>query len=604
MRRSVSFFLSIVVFFISTSLTQAQTTTKYKISFPDAVHHLAKVEVEFSNTDLRPLEVRMSRTSPGRYALHEFSKNVFDVKAVDSQGKALDISRPDPYSWLISGHDGTVVLSYTLFGDRGDGTYSQIDDTHAHLNVPATFMYAPDLAHRPIQLEVDLTGHAEWKVATQLKSLSPTTFYAPELHYFMDSPLEVSDFRVREWEVKSTTGHTQKIRFVLHDTASEALLEAYVEKVKNVVEEARDVFGELPEFDFGQYTFLACYMPQATGDGMEHRNSTVISSTRSLAQGGLENNIGTVSHEFFHCWNVERIRPRNLQPFDYTKANMSGELWFAEGFTSYYTTLLLKRAGIYTEQQYLGDLERTLNYVINSPGRNHFNIVEMSYQAPFVDAATSVDPVNRENTFISYYTYGSFLGLALDLTLRGLDLTLDGYMQLMWKQFGKAEVAYTIKDLEGGLAQYAGDDFSKAFFNSYVYKSTIPNWEELFEKVGLVYNSTKKDRVFTGVYISKVSEKPTIRNYPLENSPAWKAGWDKGDEIIKINGKDIEVEVSKNIFDNNKPGDKVSVTLLRNGQLVETVIQLGNDPTIAVEAKQKPEKQSKKRKELWLGTQQ
>src|SRR5690606_16623545 len=243
---------------------------------------------------------------------------------------------------------------------------------------------------------------------------------------------------------------------------------------------------ELPEFDYGSYTFLACYMPNASGDGMEHRNSTVLTSTRALADGGMQRNIGTVSHEFIHAWNVERLRPKSLEPFNYGAANMSGELWFAEGFTSYYTNLILCRAGLISPKDYVEGLTGTFNYVWNSPARQFFNPIEMSYQAPFVDAATSVDPVNRENTFISYYSYGSVLGLALDLSLRKNGLNLDGYMKLVWQTYGKKEVSYTIQELRQTLVQYAGKEFRNHFFDNYIYKSEMPDYGPLFATVGVV----------------------------------------------------------------------------------------------------------------------
>src|SRR5690606_24228781 len=218
-----------------------------------------------------------------------------------------------------------------------------------------------------------------------------------------------------------------------------------------VVLQQKAVFGELPTYDYGEYTFLACYMPNANGDGMEHRNSTYVVSTRSLANGGIDQNIGTVAHEFFHCWNVERIRPKALEPFNFADANMSGELWFAEGGTSYDTNFVLWRAGIIAPEVYIKDLTGTFNYVGDCAARRFFNPIDMSYQAPFVDAATSVDPVNRENTFISYYSYGSVLGLALDLSLRKNGLNLDGYMKLVWQTYGKKEVPYTLQDLRQTL---------------------------------------------------------------------------------------------------------------------------------------------------------
>src|SRR5690606_20112555 len=180
--------------------------------------------------------------------------------------------------------------------------------------------------------------------------------------------------------------------------------------------------------------------------------------------------------EFFHCWNVERIRPKSLQPFDFSRANMSGDLWFAEGFTSYYDDLSMARAGIISKEKYIQGLIGTFNYVWTSPARQFFNPIEMSYQAPFVDAAKSVDETNRENTFISYYSYGSMLGLALDLSLRGKGLNLDDFMKRMWTDFGKKQIYYTVDDLHKTLNSYAGKEFGDHFFNNYIYKSGMPDY--------------------------------------------------------------------------------------------------------------------------------
>src|SRR6056297_2654567 len=188
------------LFIFSISLTCAQTTS-YTISFENAVHHEAKVEALFPNIDTDTFSVRMSRTSPGRYALHEFAKNVYGFKAFDSKGKPLEIIRPDPYSWNITGHDGTVTITYTLFANRGGGTYSQVDETHAHLNIPATFMYAPAFSERKIEVNFKVREDLNWKVATQLPLATGTTYSAPNLQYFMDSPTEISDYGLREFQV-------------------------------------------------------------------------------------------------------------------------------------------------------------------------------------------------------------------------------------------------------------------------------------------------------------------------------------------------------------------------------------------------------------------
>ena len=560
-----------------TTISNAQSYIKYDVSFPNAVHHEAEVKVSFTKIKKGKFSFRMSRTSPGRYAIHEFAKNVYNVKATDSKGKSLKITRPNPYQWDVANHDGTVNVSYTLFANRGGGTYAQVDETHAHLNIPATFMFAPSLKETPIQ--ITFNPRKDWKIATQLKPMFDNTYYAPDLQYFMDSPTELSDHFVRSFDVKSD-GEKLKVKLALHNIGTDTEADQYFESVKKVVLQQMAVFGELPKFDYGEYVFLACYVPNASGDGMEHRNSTVLTSTRTLANGGMRGNIGTVSHEFFHAWNVERIRPQSLEPFSFEEANMSGELWFAEGFTSYYTNLFLARAGIMSPESYINSLNGAFNYVWNSPGRSFFNPIEMSYQAPFVDAATSVDPVNRGNTFISYYSYGSALGLALDLALRNEkgNLTLDGYMKLVWKTYGKREKPYTVANLNDALNKYAGKLFGDYFFNSFIYKSAMPKYEPLFKKVGVVLKQDSK-KVFFGASTSN----GTVRNNPQIGAPAYKAGLNSGDKILAIDNHVVGNRNSvSNILSNYKIGDVITIKFSRYNQLRTVKTTLIKDPRYTI----------------------
>ncbi|WP_149274496.1 M61 family metallopeptidase [Pareuzebyella sediminis] len=572
------------------SAIEAQTIS-YEISFENAVHHEARINANFPNLKNYTVAFRMSRTSPGRYALHEFAKNVYDVKATNHKGKPLTISRPDPYQWLVSGHDGTINLSYTLFANRADGTYSQVDETHAHLNIPATFMYAPQLHERDIEITFKVRKDLKWKVATQLPLVSGTTYTAPNLSYFMDSPVEISDYGLREFETPRN-GKNQKIRFVLHHNGTDQQLDAYFEKVKKIVMAEKRVFGELPDFDYGTYTFLACYVANASGDGMEHRNSTVLTSSRGLAEGGMEGNIGTVSHEFFHAWNVERIRPKSLEPFDFEKVNMSGALWFAEGFTSYYTNLLLCRAGIISPEKYVEGLTGTFNYVWNSPARELFNPIEMSYQAPFVDAATSIDPMNRENTFISYYSYGSMLGLALDLSLRQNDLNLDDFMTQVWQTYGKPEIPYTLLDLQKSLGQYAGNTFADDFFDKYIYKSGMPNYKRLFESVGVVLSQNIEEAYFGASASLNGDGNGTIVTHPKKGSPAYTAKLDNGDVITGINGSPFpDGQQFETFLKRFAVGDTLSVEFERFGVLKTASVVLEQNPEYGIHLMEKFDEQ-------------
>ena len=548
-------------------------SSTYTISFENAIHHEAIVNATFTNLKSDEVEFRMSRTSPGRYALHEFVKNVYDVKVTDGKGNILRSTRPDPYSWKINGHDGTIKVSYILFANHGDGTYAQIDETHAHLNIPATFMYVPSLENDAMQVTFNVRKDLNWKIATQLKHIQGNTYYAADLQYFMDSPTEISNHSVRSFDVDEQT-----INFVLHHNGTEAEFDEYFEKVKAIVLQQKTVFGELPNYDYNNYYFLTCYIPNVDGDGMEHRNSTILTTTRSLAEGGMDRNISSVSHEFFHCWNVERIRPQSLEPFDFEEANMSGELWFAEGFTNYYTHLILYRVGLMSLESFINGQIGPFNYVWNSPGRNFFNPIEMSYQAPFVDVARSVDPNNRNNTFISYYNYGDMLGLALDLSLREKELNLDDYMKLVWNTFGKDENPYTVQNLHTTLNAYAGKEFGDHFFNNYIYKSNMPDMERLFSNVGVSLTQDKNRVLFgAGFTEGRISGNTKI------GSSAYNAGLENGDKIIKIGEFTLSDNLSiKTILNNFKPGDEAKVVYERFGKTKDTNLTFAQNPSYTI----------------------
>lgn len=583
----------------ATNVASAQTHNQYEISFENAVHHEAEISVTFPNVEKKVLEVRMSRTSPGRYALHEFAKNVYNVTAVDGNGNELEITRPNPHQWNVSGHDGTVKFSYTLYANRGGGTYTGIDETHAHMNMPATFAWARNYEYRPIEITFNKRDDLNWEIATQLKHVEGNTYYAEDLQYFLDSPTEIADMHFREEKVDG-----QNIRLALHTPASDKEVDEYFGKVMAIVKAQRDIYGELPKFDYDEYTFLTCYMPNASGDGMEHRNSTYVVSSKPLDRPLGETSIGTISHEFFHAWNVERIRPASLEPFDFEEANMSGELWFAEGFTSYYTGLALARADIRTDKQYVEGLDGGLNYVINSPGRNYFNPIEMSYQAPFVDAARSVDPVNRSNTFVSYYTYGSVLGLGLDLSLRTMDkgLNLDDYFKLVWMKYGKTEVPYTVKDLQVALAEYAGKEFADNYFENYIFDSKLPDYKSLFAKVGVKLELAEPNKASLGETIRKRNDEWRMISNATVGSPIYKAGIESEDVFISIAGTDLNsVENVDEILANHKPGDVIKVVIERWGQEKSFDVTLEASKTLQTTIDENAGRKEMERRNAWLG---
>lgn len=564
------------------ALAQTAPPVRYELSFENAVHHEARITVTYRDVGRAPVRFEMSRSSPGRYALHEFAKNVYSVSAVDGAGRPLTVQRTDPYGWTVGGHDGTVSVSYTLYGDRADGTYAQIDATHAHLNMPATLLWARGFDDRPVELTFHSPNPA-WRVATQLAPTArPDVFTAPNLQYLMDSPTELSDHMVREWQVDDA-GVPRTIRIALHHPGTAEQADIFTERARKVVDQLIAVFGDVPDFDYGTYTFLADYMPQVSGDGMEHRNSTVLSGSRSLVDSDY-GQIGTLSHEFFHSWNVERLRPAELEPFDFTRANATPSLWFAEGFTNYYGPLAIRRAGVSTVDRFLAEVGGQANVILNTPARAYGSPQEMSLRAPFVDAAASIDPTNPY-IFTSYYTYGAALALTLDLTLRQRfeGLTLDDYMRHMWRTHGRTEKAYTPDDLRAGLAEVTGDPaFAQAFFDASIKGSEMPDLAPLLAQAGVVMKPRNPTGAWVGPARLQVAETVVrLAGATAPNTPLYLAGLDGGDEIVRLGDTVIDSQANwDDALKALKPGDTVSITFIQRGAERTAQLTLASDPAV------------------------
>ncbi len=565
--------------------SSTQEPIRYEIAFPDRAHHEAEIRVTFPDLDSGPLEVRMSRTSPGRYALHEFAKNVYGVRAVGVDGREVEVTRPDPHQWNVEGHGGQVTFTYTLYGDRADGTYTGIDRTHGHLNMPATFVWARGLEARPMELTVRVPEGSDWRVATQLVPTEDAyRFTAPDLAYFLDSPTEVSEFWTDRRPVSDPEGGPdQEIVVALHHEGSDTEAMGYARDVMAIVEATKGVYGVLPGFDYGTYTFLADYLPWVAGDGMEHRNSTVVSNTRSLAENRL-GILGTVAHEFFHAWSIERIRPASLEPFDFTEANMSRELWFGEGFTSYYDDLILWRAGHIDDAEFAGRMGSIAQAVTSAPGRRYFSPVEMSMQAPFVDAASSIDPQNRGNTFLSYYTWGSGIALGLDLTLRTRfeGVTLDHLMREMWRSHGSPEIPYGVDDVEAALARVTGDAaFAADFFARYVRGRDVPDYRALLAEAGIVFAAARPGAAWAGpLPLRPDPEGAVVLATPRLDTPLYDAGLDRGDRIVAVDGGAVTSAADlEAILAEHRPGDGLTVRFESRGTELEATITRVEDPS-------------------------
>jgi predicted metalloprotease with PDZ domain len=578
---------TILLFLLGSPSAFAQAPVVYRVTIPEPQHHWMQVEVVFPDLPAGPAHVLVSRSSPGRYAIHEFVKNVYDVQIDDGAGRTLTAERPNVSEWEVAGHSGLVRVRYKVFGDSTDGTYLGIDTSHAHINIPAALMWARGLENRPARITFQPPPGASWKVATQLHATDDSyTFTAPNLYYLVDSPTEVSGFALRSF----TAG--QSFRIALHHDGSDRDADRLAADVERIVKEESAVFGELPAYENG-YTFIVDLLPYAAFDGMEHRNSTIVTFPGALRVPDQRMAVlSTAAHEFFHSWNVERIRPKSLEPFKLDDANMAGELWFAEGFTSYYEALILARTGLFAAGDFASAVGTALETVINSPARRYRSAEDMSRLAPVTDGAVWRDRTNWDNTYISYYTWGTAIGLGLDLSLRARSdnkVILDDFMRALWRRHGEPRAPaegfvaepYTIQDLKDRLAEVSGDrEFADQFFARYIQGREVVDYQRLLAQAGFVLRKRNTGRAWIGPLSLRSIRSATVVVEPtLEGTPVYDAGVDRDDEILSIDGETVgSPERLDEIVRRHKPGDKLRAVVRRAGFSEQITIAVGEDP--------------------------
>ena len=608
-------FVFVALYLSVSAQVYAQSPVSYRLSFPEAQHHRMQVEVIFPDVPSGVLEVLMSRTSPGRYAIHDFARNVYDVRIDDGQGAPLAVERPDPSQWNVAGHRGVVRIRYKVWGDHLDGTHLAIDATHAHLNMPAALMWARGLEQRPAR--VTFEAPAAWKIATQLHPTTDArTFTAGNLQYLMDSPTELSAFTSRTFTVE------REFRVALHHDGSDADADRFTAALGQIVRESRGVFGELPSYE-EPYTFIVDYLPWAHSDGMEHRNSAILTEPARLRVPDEQlGALSTAVHEFFHSWNVERMRPRSLEPIKLDAPNPSGELWFAEGFTQYYGPLIMHRSGITGIDDFAASLGHSLDLIIRTPARKYRSVEEMSRFAQFVDGAVWTDPANNDNHFVSYYDWGAIIGLGLDLSLRARSdhkATLDHYMRRLWQEFGRAASTsegavarpYTAQDLRRVLADVDGDRaFADDFFERFVHGRDVLDYAPLLARAGLILRKRGPGRPWIGpLWLDAANGTPRIAVPTLEDTPAYAAGLDRGDELLSFDGVAISSRSRLDeAVERRRPGDNVRLSIRRRGVVQDLTLTIGEDPRlelVPVERTGRPPSAAESEfRRRWLGSKQ
>ena len=521
--------------------------------------HYFDVVMKVSNFDAKTkqqgfIDFKMAVWTPGSYLIREYAKNVESV-SVTSGASNLKPDKINKNTWrvrlLSTSNEATV--KYKVYANELSVRTSFIDDSHGYLNPASVMMYVNEW--KQFSSTVNIKPYKNWNtISTGLKSLGNNTYEAANLDILIDSPIEIGTQKILSFDLK---GIPHKIAMYGDVKMDEPKV---TNDFKKVCETALTIVGEHPCKD---YTFLIHNLAQG-GGGLEHLNSTTCQTSRSsyTDEKKYQSFMSLVAHEYFHLWNIKRIRPKTLGPFDYENENYTHLLWFSEGCTSFYQNYILRRANMMTPEEYLTAYGNEINTIENQPGNKVQSATESSWDAWIKYYRPNE---NSRNSTISYYDKGAVLGGILNLVIlketkgsKNLDDVMKGLYQEYYKKQGRG---FTDEEFQKTVELVAGKPMSD-FFQKYIFGTETIPYNTFFETVGLQLKDKNIDKAepFLGTEFRGGGLRITGI---MRDSPAYNDGLNVGDEILQVDGlrpDDITKTVSA-----KKIGDIIEVKVRRDG---------------------------------------
>ena len=519
---------------MNTSL-RAQNKIKYEISFSEPQAHYVDVAMEISGLKAEYLDLKMPVWTPGSYLIREFSKNVESFQAFNTAGGSLSAQKVNKNTWRVSTQKhGSIKIIYRVYSFEISVRTSFVDESHAFLSPAGIFMYPEGQLN--LASTITIKPYKNWtKISTGLEMAGSkaNTFNAPDFDVLYDSPFEIGNQDIFEFDAAG----------VKHEVA---------------------MYG-----------------------GLEHLNSTVLGASRNAyaTEAGLSRFLGLVSHEYFHLWNVKRLRPIALGPFNYNEENYTSNLWIAEGFTIYYQGIYTKRAGLQSPESFVMNLANTISQVENQPG----NRVDPVSQASFDAWIKLYRPnENSTNSTISYYSKGSLIALIMDLEIihsTAGKSGLDEVMKAMYEEYYvKKSRGYTDQEFKAMVEKIAGKSFD-SMYADYIHGVKTIDYNTYLNYAGLtlIDDAASANDAYLGAATSLKDGKIIISKVSRE-SPAWVGGLNVNDEILSMNDQQINTisdprlsEVDKFIA-NKRVGDQVKILVNRDSQLLKIDVVLVRNP--------------------------
>jgi predicted metalloprotease with PDZ domain len=513
------------------------------------------------------LDFKLPAWTPGYYRIMDYSKNIVNFRASDGADHALRWSKTVKNTWHVDSHNaGSVTVSYDVYAFNSFVAESFLDDTRGYITPASVFLHVAGRIQHPVTLRIQ--PYSGWKtVSLGLDPVEgqPNTFSAPDFDLLYDCPILMGNQEVRSFQVQGVP-HSLVIENVANVDHAKIVAD-----LKRMVEAAVRIIGEIP---YRHYTFLAM---GSGGGGIEHLTSAAMMFNGSSLSdaAGYSRWLSFVAHEYFHTYNVKRIRPIALGPFDYDKENYTDMLWVSEGFTVYYEDLILVRAGLMTREQYFERVQKNIQHYENSPG----HLVQSAAEASF---DTWIKGMNRgeyfSNTTISYYDKGAALGLLLDLKIRnetGNRRSLDDVMRSLYqKYYRERKRGFTDEEFREECDSAAGTPSSEVF----EYANTVKDidYRKYFGYAGLDIDVTPValPGAFLGADTQFQDGSLVISGVELD-SPAQRGGLMAQDQILALDGTRVNAKSLDEMLKLKKAGDKIQVLVSRRGAVREIDVVLG-----------------------------
>jgi len=520
---------------VLTTVLPSHAVTNYTISLVNPEEHLVEVQIQMpEGSAQRQLQLPVWNAL---YQIRDFSQFINWVRAKDRAGRPIPVRELDNSRWQISGAEGGATVEYQIYVDSFGPFGAQLNPHHAFFNLAQILMYPVDARKDPMVVRFNQIPSG-WRVASPLSPSPDSGFTAENYDRLVDSPFEIGAFQESEFD--ESGGH---YRVVVDAEPSDYDMERVDAMLRKIVAAATSWMADRP---FDSYMFLYHFPRGPAGGGMEHSYSTAIDVNADALSRSPEVLASVTAHEFFHLWNVKRIRPQPLEPVDYTKENYTRALWFSEGCTSTAADIIQLRGGLLDERQF----EREVAAGIAELERRRAHLTQSAEESSLGAWLEGNAYYRRPERSISYYNKGELLGIMLDLAVRE-----DSHGQaslrevFQWMNQHYAKKGRFFPDSEGvrEAAEAVTHADLSSFFSKYVSGTEEIPWNDFFRSVGLHLVEGKNTVADAGFAASRNFDGPMIVEPVSANSDAERAGLQTGDTILEINGRSVGQESSEEI---------------------------------------------------------